>query len=192
MASFHFSKIHVFKIRDGRVVDERGTLHSRLLILSTAPILASTVLPVVEVVGGVSSSLPTPGTASVPVATVLPMIGINIGSRQDELDSAILDHISQLWRLPLSINIGLQFGQGQQESADLLELIKMAEMNTARSHVLNCEAYKMLAMKVDELRSMVVGTDDIDDLRSENNVLRARLVIFEDARAQAVFQLTKS
>ncbi|KAL2529734.1 hypothetical protein Fot_22335 [Forsythia ovata] len=78
------------------------------------------------------------------------------------------------------------------ESVDPLGLIKMAEMNTTRSHVLNCEVYKMLAMKLDELRSTVVGIEDIDALCSKNKVIRARLAIVEDARAQAVFQLTKS
>ncbi|KAL2494029.1 hypothetical protein Fot_37786 [Forsythia ovata] len=68
----------------------------------------------------------------------------------------------------------------------------MAEMNTVWSHVLNCEVYKMLAMKVGELCSTVVGAEDIDYLRSENKVFRTRLTIVEDARAQAVFQLTKS
>ncbi|KAL2478894.1 hypothetical protein Fot_47908 [Forsythia ovata] len=68
----------------------------------------------------------------------------------------------------------------------------MVEMNTVQSHVLNYEVYKMLTMKVDELRSTVVGAEDIDALSSENKVLHARLEIIEDARAQAVFQLTKS
>ncbi|KAL2493788.1 Uncharacterized protein Fot_37545 [Forsythia ovata] len=41
-----------------------------------APILESTVPSVVEVVRGVSSSLPTPGAASVPVATIHLMTGV--------------------------------------------------------------------------------------------------------------------
>ncbi|KAL2501672.1 hypothetical protein Fot_35520 [Forsythia ovata] len=77
------------------------------------------------------------------------------------------------------------------ESADLSELIKMAEMNTVRSHVLNCEVYKMLAMKVDELCSTVVGTWDIDVLRLENKTLCARLAIVADSMAQAMFKVTK-
>ncbi|KAL2529404.1 hypothetical protein Fot_22005 [Forsythia ovata] len=44
----------------------------------------------------------------------------------------------------------------------------MEEMNTFQSHVLNCELYKVFAMKVDELRSKVVGAEDIDTLHSEN------------------------
>ncbi|KAL2465953.1 hypothetical protein Adt_41804 [Abeliophyllum distichum] len=68
---FHFSKIPVFKIRDRRVTDERGTPHPILLAPSMAPNLMSTVLPVVEVVGGVSSLLSTSSVAPIPVAIVL-------------------------------------------------------------------------------------------------------------------------
>ncbi|KAL2501671.1 hypothetical protein Fot_35519 [Forsythia ovata] len=89
MAGFHFSKIHVFKIRRGRVVDERRTLLPRLLILSKAPILVPTVHPVVEVVGSVSSSLPTPGTASVPAANVL-LIKRVVGSDSHSLPFEVL------------------------------------------------------------------------------------------------------
>ncbi|KAL2552653.1 hypothetical protein Fot_06272 [Forsythia ovata] len=68
----------------------------------------------------------------------------------------------------------------------------MAKMNTARSHVLNCELYKDLAMKVDELRSIVVGTEDIEALRLENQTLRSELEISEDARVRAIYDITKS
>ncbi|KAL2553251.1 hypothetical protein Fot_06870 [Forsythia ovata] len=47
-------------------------------------------------------------------------------------------------------------------------------------------------MKVGEMHSTVVGAEEIDALCSKNMVLHARLTIVEDARAQAVFQLTKS
>ncbi|KAL2508676.1 hypothetical protein Fot_32323 [Forsythia ovata] len=47
-------------------------------------------------------------------------------------------------------------------------------------------------MKVDELRSKVVGVEDIDALRSENKAIRAYLAITEDARARAVYDVTKS
>ncbi|KAL2529617.1 hypothetical protein Fot_22218 [Forsythia ovata] len=43
------------------------------------------------------------------------------------------------------------------DNAELMELLKLAEMYTSRYHVLNCELYKVLAMKVDELRSTVGG-----------------------------------
>ncbi|KAL2545669.1 hypothetical protein Fot_14902 [Forsythia ovata] len=112
---------------------------------------------------------------------------INVGSRQDELDMAILEKLP----FPSITAAGSIHNIRAREGADLLELIKMAEMNTYRSHVLNCEVYKVLAMKVDELCSMVTGAEDIDALRSKNKVIRARLAIVEDTRAQAVFKITK-
>ncbi|KAL2559090.1 hypothetical protein Fot_03829 [Forsythia ovata] len=78
------------------------------------------------------------------------------------------------------------------EGVDLSELIKMAEMNTARSHVLNCELYKVLMMKVDKMRSTVVGVEDINALRLENQALRSELAASEDANARAVYDITKS
>ncbi|KAL2508422.1 hypothetical protein Fot_32069 [Forsythia ovata] len=77
------------------------------------------------------------------------------------------------------------------EGAGLLEMIKMAEMNTARSHVLNCELYKIFTMKIDELHFKVVGAEDIDALRLENNALRAQLAITKDVRARAIYDITK-
>ncbi|KAL2508551.1 Uncharacterized protein Fot_32198 [Forsythia ovata] len=77
------------------------------------------------------------------------------------------------------------------EEVDLSKLIKMVEINTAQSHVLNCELYKVFAMKVNELCLTIVGAEDINALRSENNSLCARLAIVEDAREQAVFKVTK-
>ncbi|KAL2489759.1 Uncharacterized protein Fot_43051 [Forsythia ovata] len=73
-----------------------------------------------------------------------------------------------------------------------MELLKLAEMHTSRSHVLNCELYKVLAMKVDELRSMVGGDEDVDALRLENKDLREQLAFFEDARARAIYDITKA
>ncbi|KAL2545653.1 hypothetical protein Fot_14886 [Forsythia ovata] len=121
MAGFHFSKIHVFKIRGGMVVNERGTLpqgtsdteygaysivqyfsgwrsdwgcfifsphteynvysgghcctdcgsswgvSSYLSTPSAASVLAINVHPVVEVVGGVSSSIPPETSINPPI-----------------------------------------------------------------------------------------------------------------------------
>ncbi|KAL2494005.1 hypothetical protein Fot_37891 [Forsythia ovata] len=50
----------------------------------------------------------------------------------------------------------------------------------------------VLAMKVDELRSMVERGEDIDALRSENKDLRVQLAFFEDTRARAIFDITKA
>ncbi|KAL2538191.1 hypothetical protein Fot_19582 [Forsythia ovata] len=78
------------------------------------------------------------------------------------------------------------------EGTGLSELIKMAEMNTTRSHVLNCELYKIFAMKIDELHSKVEGAKDIDALHLENKALRAQLLVIEDVRARAIYDITKS
>ncbi|KAL2494336.1 hypothetical protein Fot_38093 [Forsythia ovata] len=48
------------------------------------------------------------------------------------------------------------------------------------------------AMKVGELCSEVMGTEDIDALRSENNAICEQFVVVEDARAPAVYDVTKS
>ncbi|KAL2508423.1 hypothetical protein Fot_32070 [Forsythia ovata] len=58
MAGFYFSYVHVFKIRGGRVVDERQTLSLRLLVPNEAPNSVSTIHPVVGAIGGVSSPPP--------------------------------------------------------------------------------------------------------------------------------------
>ncbi|KAL2508392.1 hypothetical protein Fot_32039 [Forsythia ovata] len=46
-------------------------------------------------------------------------------------------------------------------------------------------------MKIDELRSKVVGADDIDALRLENKALRAQLDVTKDVRARAIYDITK-
>ncbi|KAL2508742.1 hypothetical protein Fot_32389 [Forsythia ovata] len=47
-------------------------------------------------------------------------------------------------------------------------------------------------MKVDELCSTATELKDIDELRSENKILRSRLAVSEDSRAQAKFRIIKS
>ncbi|KAL2550923.1 hypothetical protein Fot_12453 [Forsythia ovata] len=82
---------------------------------------------------------------------------INIGSRRDKLDPTVLR------KLPAPTAIAAAsvhkywtstFGKAV-DNAELTELLKLAEMYTSQSHVLNCELYKVLAMKVDELCSTV-------------------------------------
>ncbi|KAL2508208.1 hypothetical protein Fot_31855 [Forsythia ovata] len=80
---------------------------------------------------------------------------INIGSRRDELDPTY-------WTSALG---------EKAENAELTKLLKLAEMYTSRSHVLNCELYKVLEMKVDELRSVIGGNEDVEALRAKNKDL---------------------
>ncbi|KAL2489147.1 hypothetical protein Fot_42439 [Forsythia ovata] len=47
-------------------------------------------------------------------------------------------------------------------------------------------------MNVDELRSIVGGGEDIDALRLENKDLQEQLAFSEDARARAIYDITKA
>ncbi|KAL2552699.1 hypothetical protein Fot_06318 [Forsythia ovata] len=47
-------------------------------------------------------------------------------------------------------------------------------------------------MKVDELRSIVGGDEDVNVLRSVNKDLRERLAFFENVRARAIYDITKA
>ncbi|KAL2551652.1 hypothetical protein Fot_05271 [Forsythia ovata] len=62
-------------------------------------------------------------------------------------------------------------------------------MYTSQSHVLNCELYKVMAMKIKELHSTVVGAEVINKLRLENKFLRSRLAVFEDARTKFEYKI---
>ncbi|KAL2558434.1 Uncharacterized protein Fot_03173 [Forsythia ovata] len=98
------------------------------------------------------------GTFRTPVPHLVERI--NIGFCRDELDPTVLG------KLPAPAAIAAasvhkywtsDFGKAA-DNAELMKLLKLAEMYTSRSHVLNCELYKVLgAMKVDELRSTVGG-----------------------------------
>ncbi|KAL2552888.1 hypothetical protein Fot_06507 [Forsythia ovata] len=133
--------------------------------------------------GTARSSIPPPGWSEY----------INIGSRQDELDPAILERLPPLSATAVASvhKYWTSVWARATEGADLSELIKMAEMNTARSHVLNCELYKVFAMKVDEQRSTVVGAENIDAMCLENQTFRLELTVSEDARARAIYNITK-
>ncbi|KAL2500483.1 hypothetical protein Fot_34331 [Forsythia ovata] len=119
---------------------------------------------------------------------------INIGSRRDELDPTALG------KLPASASIAVAsvrkywtstFGEAA-DNVELTELLKLVEMYTSWSHVLSCELYKVLAIKVDKLRSVVGRDEEVNALRSENKDLRERLAFFEDARARAIYDITKA
>ncbi|KAL2514062.1 hypothetical protein Fot_28033 [Forsythia ovata] len=68
-------------------------------------------------------------------------------------------------------------------------MLKLVKMYTSRSHVLNYELYKVLEMKIDELRSTVGGVEDINELHTENKRLWSMLVVFKDARAKAEYKI---
>ncbi|KAL2514574.1 hypothetical protein Fot_28545 [Forsythia ovata] len=84
---------------------------------------------------------------------------INIGFHRDELDPMVLGKLPALATIAAA-SVHKYWTPAFKKAADnteLMELLKLAEMYTSQSHVLNCELYKVMAMKVDELRSNVGG-----------------------------------
>ncbi|KAL2538746.1 hypothetical protein Fot_20137 [Forsythia ovata] len=119
---------------------------------------------------------------------------INIGSRQDKLDLVVLGKLQP----PVANAVASvhkywtsAFGKAVDD-AELTELLKLAEMYTSHSHVLNCELYKFLEMKIDELRSTAGKDEDVEALRVENKDLRAKLAFSEEERARATYDVVKA
>ncbi|KAL2538827.1 hypothetical protein Fot_20218 [Forsythia ovata] len=119
---------------------------------------------------------------------------INIGAHQDQLDPSILG------KLPSAVALAAtsihkywtsSFGKAV-DTAEVTELMKLAEMYTSRSHVLNCELYKILEMKVDEIHSVIGEDEDAEAMRAEIKRLRARLTFSKDARTRATYDVTKA
>ncbi|KAL2518436.1 hypothetical protein Adt_14683 [Abeliophyllum distichum] len=99
---------------------------------------------------------------------------INIKSRQDKLDPTALEKLSI--SIATAVTSVYKYWTSSFEkavaNAELTELLKLAEMYTSWSHVLNYKLYKVLAMKIEELRSMVGVDEDIEALRLENKDLQ--------------------
>ncbi|KAL2549943.1 hypothetical protein Fot_11473 [Forsythia ovata] len=75
----------------------------------------------------------------------------------DELDPTVLEKLPASTAIA-AVSVHKYWTSTFWKAADnveLTELLKLAEMYTSQSHVFNCELYKVLAMKVDELRSTV-------------------------------------
>ncbi|KAL2545983.1 hypothetical protein Fot_15216 [Forsythia ovata] len=119
---------------------------------------------------------------------------INIGSRRDKLDPAALGKL-----LPLVANAAASvhkyctsaFGRAV-DNAKLTELLKLAKMYSSCSHVLNCELYELLEMKIDKLCSTARRDEDVEALRAENKDLRKQLVFSEEARARTTYGVVKA
>ncbi|KAL2488580.1 hypothetical protein Fot_41872 [Forsythia ovata] len=117
---------------------------------------------------------------------------INIGSCHDELDTSILEKLPVLSTVAAA-SVYKYWTSAFVKAADIVELIKLVklvEMYTFRSHVLNYELYKVLAIKVDELHSTIEGAKDIYALRAENKMICSRLAISEDAREKAEYMIS--
>ncbi|KAL2456375.1 hypothetical protein Fot_56895 [Forsythia ovata] len=138
--------------------------------------------------GDISPQPPVSRTASVPE-----IASLQAPEAMDELDPAVLG------KLPAPAAIAVAsvhkywtsaFSKAT-DNAELIEFLKLVEMYTSRSHVLNCELYKVLVVKADKLHSTVGGGEDINALRSENKGLRVQLTFSKDARARAIYDITK-
>ncbi|KAL2494455.1 hypothetical protein Fot_38212 [Forsythia ovata] len=119
---------------------------------------------------------------------------INIGAHQDKLDPLVVE------KLPSAVALAAtsvhkyrtsSFGKAV-DAAEVTELMKLAKMYTSRSHVLNCELYKMLEIKVDEIHSTLGEDEDAETMRAEIKRLQARLAFFEDVQTCATYDVTKA
>ncbi|KAL2538005.1 hypothetical protein Fot_19396 [Forsythia ovata] len=196
MSGFYFSKVPKFKIRREGVVED---ISPSPLVPSAASDPVATVLQMPEMTTDSSSYIPpAPETVPSPRSTrqsgkkkadaksgeeafrapTSPSPGkyeyINIGYRQDELDPTVLGKLPPLAaKAVASVHKywTSTFGKAA-DNVELTELLKLAEMYTSCSHVLNCELYRLLEMKVDELRSITREGEDVEALRTENKDLR--------------------
>ncbi|KAL2488875.1 hypothetical protein Fot_42167 [Forsythia ovata] len=114
-------------------------------------------------------------------------LGVHDHLTKDKLDPTVLGKLSSLSAVAAALvyKYWTPTWAKATDNTDLPELLKLAEMNTYRSHVLNCELYKVLVMKIDELHSTVVGAKDIDELRTKNKILRSKLAVSEYVRRKA-------
>ncbi|KAL2548920.1 hypothetical protein Fot_10450 [Forsythia ovata] len=119
---------------------------------------------------------------------------INIGARQDKLDPSVVG------KLPPAVALAAtsvhkywtsSFGKAA-DTVEVTELMKLAKMYTSCSHVLNCELYKMLEMKVDEIHTVLGEDEDAEAMQAEIKRLRARFAFSEDARTRATYDVTKA
>ncbi|KAL2494179.1 hypothetical protein Fot_37936 [Forsythia ovata] len=115
---------------------------------------------------------------------------INIRSRQDELDPSILEKLLAPFAIAAASihKYSTSAFVKATDNTELLEMLKLPEMYTSQSHILNYELYKVLEMKFYELHSTVVVVEDIDWLRSKNKIIRSRLAVSEDARDEGRVQ----
>ncbi|KAL2552795.1 hypothetical protein Fot_06414 [Forsythia ovata] len=216
MSGFHFSKVPKFKIRHGGVVEDASLPHlapsaaagSRPTVLQVPKtVIDSPYIPLaLEVTANIPSSsilarpVPLPGNVR---QSVKKKPGAESGEEASRTStSPLLDKLDPtvLEKLPPTVAVAATsiykywtsaFGK-VVDTAEVTELLKLAEMYTSHSHVLNCELYKMLEMKVDEIHSVIGEDEDVEAMRAENKHLRARLAFSEDAKTRATYDVTKA
>ncbi|KAL2522119.1 Uncharacterized protein Fot_26042 [Forsythia ovata] len=100
---------------------------------------------------------------------------INIGARQDKLDPSVVDKLpSAVALVATSVHkYWTSFFGKAVDTAEVTELMKLVEMYTSCSHVLNCELYTMLEMKVDEIQSVLGEDENAEAMRVEIKRLQA-------------------
>ncbi|KAL2489272.1 hypothetical protein Fot_42564 [Forsythia ovata] len=119
---------------------------------------------------------------------------ITIGARQDELDPSVVEKLPSAVALAAT-SVHKYWTSSFRKAVDtakVTELMKLAEMYTSRSHVLNCELYKMLEMKVDEIQSALGEDENAKAMRAEIKRLRARLAFSEDTQSRVTYDVTKA
>ncbi|KAL2489063.1 hypothetical protein Fot_42355 [Forsythia ovata] len=171
MASFYFSKIPLFRIIGAGVEGRKLTLSSMTFDIKYDARSGATKTSIHAPYGWTEC--------------------INIGSRQDELGPTILEKLPAPSVVAVA-SVHKYWTFSWAKAADNTDLSELAEINTTQSRILNCKLYKVLAMKVDKLRSTATDSKDIDELHLENKIIRSRFAIFEEARAQAEFKIIKS
>ncbi|KAL2530839.1 hypothetical protein Fot_23440 [Forsythia ovata] len=119
---------------------------------------------------------------------------INIGARQDELDPSVVEKLPPAVALAATSvhKYWTSSFEKAVDTAEVTELMKLAKMYTSRSHVLNCELYKILEMRVAEIQSALGEDENAEAMRAEVKRLRARLAFSEDARSRATYDVTKA
>ncbi|KAL2520052.1 hypothetical protein Fot_23975 [Forsythia ovata] len=197
MSGFYFSSVPKLKIRRGGVVDD---IPHPPPVPYAASVPGVTILQTPEtMVGSFSFISPTSGVTSGVSSASFPagLVPSSKNSKQSgkrKLDPTVLGKLSA----PAAIAAASVHKYGTSafgkavDNVELTELLKLAEMYISQSHVLNCELYKVLAMNVDKLRSTVGRDEDVNALRSENKDLRESLAFSKDARARAIYDITKA
>ncbi|KAL2526609.1 hypothetical protein Adt_11663 [Abeliophyllum distichum] len=203
MAGFYFTKIPVLKIRSGRVMDEKPR------VVSIAPVLEPTILSAVEVVRDVPPALSSTNVVPIPVEVIGDSSPFSSGSTAPALVAGALRwwrlgmiHLPPLllWMLGVVHIIfprGCEVGPKGVPQRGLQEEGVGADSGGAKkSQAIPPQETsgfdQVFPIEADELHSQVEGSADIKALHSENKALRTQLIISEDARAQAKYEIVKS
>ncbi|KAL2494325.1 Uncharacterized protein Fot_38082 [Forsythia ovata] len=144
------------------------------------------------VVGNSSFISPAPAVTSEVPSTLFPAgpTPLPKSSRQSGKRKAETDSREGAFRTPVlspveCINIGSRWDE--LDPIVLEKLPASAAITAASIHKYWTSAFEKAADRVVE-----AGRNDLDALRSENKDLRKHLAFFEDARARAIYDITKS